>query len=422
MSEEVMSEACYRELLFARGNYGCLYLCDGWAHPETWGVKNSSNICSIKLPLFNTNTAKINIYFVCKCLGEVEVWLNEIRVDLWCGDKSAKKYIEKSFEIDSHLISKNRYLTFKTRSQGDFELLSLQFDSPYISVKKTDYSIVIKNKFGLEISRDINPIFLTGIPRSGTTIVYKVINSLVNQKKQSLVESFFFLYLFGGHQNKFYKDCTLTFLGENSIQVDTFQFIQEGLISDLNKDTALDIVREYFALAADYYECDTIIEKTPDHIFYWRVIFDAFYKSKIVFCMRDAVDVYASMRKRLIGLSDEDKKIAENSWLSMSCNDFISFYEQYLMAYKQCSSANSEKVFLLDYHKFVSRNPELLHDFAEFLNCETSQLFKALDEPFGGTKNQGNLLSDRVLENKINPEHFISQADLKILNSYFHSN
>jgi len=60
-----------------------------------------------------------------------------------------------------------------------------------------------------------------------------------------------------------------------------------------------------------------------------------------------------------------------------------------------------------------------LNDFAIFLECDLFKLIKALDEPFLGNENQGQILGDHLINNKINPTDWVSKEDFYILNSYF---
>ncbi|SJM88979.1 sulfotransferase family protein [Crenothrix polyspora] len=409
----------YRELIFGIGNYGSLCLYEGWSSPETWGVKNSSNCCSIRLPHIDTTRDNITLNISCKCLSDIDVSFNGIPVASWIEDRVIDEHFVRSFTIDSHAIYNDRLLTFKTKNHGDFELISLWLDKAYFRSKLIDYSDEIKNIFGFQINNDFRQIFVTGVPRSGTTIVYKILNSIFTSKIQSLLESFFLVYLFDNQKNKFHEESALSFLGGNSDQVHAFNYILNCLEGDFNKDSIRELVEKYYSFVVNYYDCNILIDKTPDHIFYWRVIFDVFDNSKIVFCKRDPLEIFASIKKRLIGLTDEQVKQTENKWLLMSSRDFIPYYEEYLTAYKQCVNENSERIFFLDYEKFVSRDPILLNDFAIFLECDLFKLIKALDEPFLGNENQGQILGDHLINNKINPTDWVSKEDFYILNSYF---
>ena len=116
-----------------------------------------------------------------------------------------------------------------------------------------------------KINSDLQPIFIMGLPRSGTTLVEKIINSGKN-RVQSLGESDVFDKVFFSH--KIIKEY------ENKFEITDFKFLQDK------------ITKQYFSQGLKK-EFPVFTDKSISNFLYIDLILKIFPKAKFIYCYRN---------------------------------------------------------------------------------------------------------------------------------------
>lgn len=398
---------------FAKGDRGSLFLLYGWKSPETWGVKNSSTVSEMLFPgILPSGQESISINFYCKCHSEVFIYINENLVSKWTLSKEFDNYKIPGINHAEINIENSFKIKFCTSSPDGISLANVWIDGGHINeseflsqgtLEKEDY-----------IAQEGGPVFITGIPRSGTSITYKIINQLYGINNPSLIESFYYAWAFSKYKESWSRNCALSFLGDKYAGLFSIKLAQLSTPVGYSDITALSKI--YYSLITERYGSNLIVDKTPDNIFYWRSIFSSFPNAKIIFCHRPPADIYASMRKRLLSLSPEARTSNDNQWLRIDCEAFAYRYLEYLQAFKNCLENYPQNTFDIDYDRFCSRDSNLIKQLAEFLGCERSRILDLIDLPIDGTVHVNSSLHGGVLfENKINAKTILELQELEML-------
>jgi len=205
-----------------------------------------------------------------------------------------------------------------------------------IKTCSTEFTSVVKNLKHSE--SEPTPIFIIGMPRSGTSIVEQIISS------HSEV-------LAGGEK---------PFINEKGQEI--FSEIGEINLKNLNhvKNTYLDEITKNHPKYG--YETD----KHPLNFKYIDLIYGLFPKAKIVHVFRDP---YATCFSNFRHFFQNFKNLE----FTFDLEDIVSFYNLYsnLMSYWECHY--SDKIFHLDYEKLTSNPNKVIPDLIEFLGLEFEQ-------------------------------------------------
>jgi hypothetical protein len=321
---------------FGRGSPGSLYLGSGWNFPETWGVKSAATVCEFILPL-NLRATNCVIHMYCRLVDEAAVFVDEEFV--------ARLRPTQLFELiplelrcnQSHQTDRV-HIKFITSVVPAVSLVSVQVQASALQEFNDGSPPAVKNP----IQRNIRPVFIVGIPRAGTTITYKAIISLYQISNASLRESFYYPWAFSKFSDGWDRDCALAFLG--SRLSGAFLTYLDTTPRPFTFRDITNISSFYYSLVSDSQGSASPVDKTPDHIFYWQSIFSSFVDARIIFCHRSAVDVFASMKKRLSGSPADPGDTLGSRWLTMDCNSFKYWYLEYWAAYEQCKEAHPHNI------------------------------------------------------------------------------
>ena len=392
---------------FTRGSLGSLYLEKGWANPESWGVKNKHSICFIKFHNINfKENSPTSLHFYCKCLVTTEVYLHGVLISVWQPSDFSFQTIQisnyalitfrNSFLLEFHLKEASALLLISVT------LKSANFIQSAISGELDKILSVYTNK--------INPIYITGIPRSGTTILFKSLRESFGLSS-NLVESFFYNSLFSRFKNKNERYCTNAYIGKKLAA--KFLRIRKKCFQCINYDDLIKLSRIYYFYAnKSHLYC--VIDKTPSHIFYASIIFDSFPDAKIIFCTRPASQVFASYRKRLQFEKNRKGMSSQSDWLNLSIEEFISTYEDYHHSALDAIYKFPNKIFVLKYNKLVSRDENTLIKLSEFLNISLDKLKASFYKPIHNDIQQ-DLLSRGLQNNLIEVDKYISSDERSLL-------
>lgn len=398
-------------LTFEKGSPGSLFLKKGWEHPEIWGVKNSDTISEISFPKITVDPeGHISLNFWCCCRSTTHVLINGNCVTTWLPDNSFFERAVKIPNAENLTADKPNVIQFQTQTRKSLDLVSVWiqggkfYKSPY-PIQSQD----IIDPFSITHA----PVFITGIPRSGTSITYKIICDLLGVKNPSMIESFFFSWAFSGFQDSFAGDCANAWLGE--YLSGKFNNYRLGNFPDPDFSDLLILARYYYQLGLVRYRSARIIDKTPENIFYWKAILAAFPEAKLIFCTRPALDVYASYKKRGQESDSKEPNADNKGWLSLDCEAFVRNYEEYLIAAKSLL-IQKKSVLVVDYDRLTSREPLMLEQLSKFVGCEISLLNSILDKPIKAeSKVKTALKGGRLSENRINVEKYLDKGEIALL-------
>ena len=187
-----------------------------------------------------------------------------------------------------------------------------------------------------------SPIFILGAPRTGSTLVERILSS------HSMVESYGETEALRGSICQTLK---LSETDETSLQ----QFIQAGLSID------------YQAVADGYYDNlvndsdhKYFVEKTPRNIFYLGLILNAFPNAKIIYPQRSAMDVCLSNFKQLF---------APGSYVfSYDLKDIADYYCLVERELDYWSERYSNQIFRVSYENLVSDSDDEIKKLLDFVD------------------------------------------------------
>ena len=230
---------------------------------------------------------------------------------------------------------------------------------------------------------ELNPVFIVGTPRSGTTLLYRTLlkHPSFKPKDLCLEETKIFLKPDISIISQQKPDSLFNYMLEDeeaylkylkSIRAERIWqeiFVKSGVIRFiLDKPVSWNlllnprIVRKYFYFARQARGCQRIIEKTPRHLHRYNRISKSFPSSKIIITIRHPVDVYSSYKKRM-------QRDPDSNWLDYSLPEFVKRYRD--MSVHVYKLNKFEKVLCIKYENFVE-NPEQ----------EFRRICRHIDEPF----------------------------------------
>lgn len=257
-----------------------------------------------------------------------------------------------------------------------------------------------------KIYPELNPVFITGTPRSGTSLLYRTLlkHSSFKPKNLCLEETRIFLHPFLAIKSSRQRESLFNYMLEDeplyrqyldSIRFEHFwqKSAQKLRLSKLfpDEDTfwkfSLNpgIIRKFFYHAKQVRNCKRIVEKTPKHLLCSDRIFTTFPQSKIIITLRHPIDVFSSYMKRKQFEPDSD-------WLDITSDQFIKRYRH--MAGYVTKLRDHNRALLVKYEHFV-KSPE-----DEFQN-----ICSHIGEPF----EQQPVVEDQPELNHLKDRSFISE-------------
>lgn len=236
------------------------------------------------------------------------------------------------------------------------------YDSPQSLVRNISW------RFPSTIS-DINTVFVVGCPRSGTTLLQRIL-SVHSQLFTIQGETGLFSYhnIFSPRRKHFgLPDKEIKQLFNNS--ADIVDFFAQGV-----------------TLLSAKNEGKRFIEKTPQHILHLPFIFKHFPESSVVHIVRDGRDCYCSSKSHPNVLQNKNVEVFAKYW-------------------KKCVQAplnyqDNKKLLTVKYEELVSEPWLWIPRIMNFINLEAEEV--QFDSTFIGKDNRANLNIFRRLREPIN--------------------
>ena len=252
-----------------------------------------------------------------------------------------------------------------------------------------------------------SPVFIVGVPRSGTTMLYRTIqrhsnfrlnnstnssgiqlsetsifqnpyNSYTIDRSYTKTDAKPFSYMMNnGEIHQEFSQLTQSIQNQQRLLLGK-EFIQKliphlSLLSgstraafwSLMKNDIL--VRSFFDYAKKARGTKRLVEKTPKHILYLPEIRQTFPNARIIFISRHPIDIFSSYRKRLQVSREKNLNLKNLKWLKISREAFCTKYAaQSNIALKE-AALNPESFLIISYENFTTNSTDSLKQICDFL-------------------------------------------------------
>lgn len=238
----------------------------------------------------------------------------------------AKAYEDlKNYKSSFECFDVANQLMFK-RTKFNFDSIKKEFEIIKNFFIKNDFNSFLK--YGYYPS---NPIFIVGLPRSGSTLVEQIISS--HSQVDSLGES----KIFGRNLGNIF----------NNYSLQTFEKSFSKII--FNKDLITLIGKLYHEKSITKIKKKYFTDKMLFNFIYLGLISISLPKSKIIICNRDYKDIFLSIYKnffteQLMSFSNDKETLL----------NYIFFYDDVIKFWK---SKLNKKLYFVDYEQLV-KNPD----------------------------------------------------------------
>jgi len=214
-----------------------------------------------------------------------------------------------------------------------------------------------------EVALVLRPVFIVGFPRTGTTLLYRLLyrhgafypGIQVEMEGYNAIVETRYVHRFFNHAVDLWSSAD-----DNSLKR-WFAYDLEAYTSFL-----LDCFRSFHVRAAAARKCRRILEKTPGHILICEFMLQAFPNAQMLCLRRDPADTLASFRRRRSIQVGADAK-----WLDLSyhLDSFVERWNQRATAWNEFVAAHPACGLVVDYSQLTTRPevvvPQVLHFLAE---------------------------------------------------------
>ncbi|MDX1640575.1 MAG: sulfotransferase [Balneolaceae bacterium] len=273
----------------------------------------------------------------------------------------------------------------------------------------------------------LKPVFITGHPRSGTSLLYRTLlkHSSFEPKELCMEETKIFRYPLlalhshsesGSLQEYMLNDEELFDQYLRAIQTEKkwqkllkvlrlpFIILNDHSAWKLSKNPS--VIRTYFEYALKARGCKRIVEKTPNHLLIHKRITDTFPKASILIISRHPIDVYSSYRKRF-------REHPEMNWLDLSVRDFTEQYREYSDITEELRS--SPQVYLFKYEDFVHSPESSFRKICDFLEEPYEEAPIREDEPSLKIEGVNPNLSKKIREKTKQWADYVSREEAQLI-------
>ena len=264
--------------------------------------------------------------------------LNENFLDLKLKKKIEKILIAKK-PFKSNLVFGNFLLSRYTKNEKEYEREFNHLTKAhkyYFELKKEKFELAIKYCFGdvLQISNfvkfdrpnnnsdyKVKPIFIIGVPRSGSTLIEKIIGSgrkpIPMGEEVAILENFI--------NNKILEKKSLNLSGVKSIRKE---------LVDLYKDRGLIQEKNDFVFT----------DKSLNNFFYLGLIKEIFPQAKIINCRRKALSSIISIFRN---------NLTELAW-AHNLENIFKYFDNYFQIINQIKKKYPNFIYELDFDNFTN--------------------------------------------------------------------
>lgn len=283
------------------------------------------------------------------------------------GEKNKKDFYLINFILSKYYEKINNYskeIDFLNKSHKNFLKYNLNntaynFWTKHLPLKIDE--IVYKDKINKKFFHKLNPIFIIGLPRSGSTITELMLSSSESETF-SLGESSFI----NSNIIKSFGEVIFKFKKKNVFDLDIFETKLKSFFYNLD-------IREI--------EKKIIIDKSLENFFFIDIILKIFPKAKFVINKRNIFD-------NLIGIYK--KMLIDLPW-AHSLDDIINYVDDYLNIIKTKKFEHKKKFFFIELESLLSKDKKKLHELFNFCKLEYPKKEFNFQEKYTLVKNASNI-------------------------------
>ncbi|MFG0318933.1 MAG: sulfotransferase family protein [Planctomycetota bacterium JB042] len=265
-----------------------------------------------------------------------------------------------------------------------------------------------------EAALALEPVFVVGVPRSGTTALRSTLDHHPRFRARDVrsIETRIFVD----------PDATLDLGRPEAARLRTFLLDDDAAAARLERaaravrdggGTDDDLVRVFFAVAAEARGVERPLEKTPRHLDHLDAIFRAFPRAQVLACTRHPVDVYSSYRKKKILKERQGTLTEKHRWLDKSPKGFARKYAGWVEAMTGAANDDPRRLRVVRYEDLTADPRALLREICSFLGepFEEHALFDALtvERDSFGSPRPGH----RIVPNEKSWTEFLDEADAR---------
>ncbi|MEW6617678.1 MAG: sulfotransferase [Patescibacteria group bacterium] len=197
------------------------------------------------------------------------------------------------------------------------------------------------------------PVFIVGVPRSGTTMLWSILLRHPEFKGEKMIPSW------NSETSIFHKFPKIL---EDFFTPGKWPFWNEYFVADRKRFDSwlVDCVRDFIIKATEARKAKRPLEKTPNHLENIDLIERAFPQAKIIHIVRHPLDVFASMRRRSFVTAPRF-----DPWLKVTAEQFAQDYERKIV--KVDHYRGSLKIFTVRYEDLTNDAEVYIAQICKFL-------------------------------------------------------
>ena len=280
----------------------------------------------------------------------------------------AKKENEKkNFKKEVFFLEKANHYSFKSKDKVNkqalnywFEIIPNKFDKFYF-LEQTKNQNKIENMF---------PIFIIGLPRSGSTVTEQIISSGKNEIEDLGETNLINWSLLNTHRNELFEEQS----NIDKIEVDISIILKKLLNSYKNLNVSIKDKKVFF------------LDKSLENFYYVDLILRIFPNAKFIHTHRDIRDNVFAIYKEFL---------SQISW-SHSINDIIRYVDNYLKVIEKQLVKNEKKILSISLEDLTKNPKRISQKIYEFCNLDWDENcinFHKRDDLFSKTASSNQIRS-----------------------------
>lgn len=239
------------------------------------------------------------------------------------------------------------------------------------------YNKFIYKKFDKSIFKNINPIFIVGLPRSGSTITELILSSSNTPMKTISESSMINSILINNYRNQIFNNYK-----KNNFELD-ISFIEKKIITFFKN------------FNFSNFDKKTFIDKSLENFFYIDLIVKIFPKAKFIITERNINDNIIGIYKKLL---------LDISW-SHSIQDIIKYIDNYIKIIEFYKKRYKEKIYFVKLDDLQNLNKVKARELFEFCDLKFNQNCFDFQKNFQFVNNASNIQIRNILEKYDNKKY-----------------
>ena len=272
---------------------------------------------------------------------------------------------KNNFLKEASLLEKANYFSFKSKEKKNKQGLNYWLN---IIPNKLDKLIYLTNLNNQKKNKNIHPIFIIGLPRSGSTLTETIISS-GNNKIEDLGETNLIGWsLLNIHRSDLFHDLN----NDQEIKINIDSISKKLLNSYENLDVSIKDKKVLF------------LDKSLENFYYIDLILKIFPNAKFIHTYRNLEDNIFAIYKEFL---------SKIPW-SHSLNDIILYIDNYLKIIEKQTKKNKDNILSISLEELTNDPKKISKKIYQFCNLKW-------DEKCLNFSNRNNLFSKTASNNQI---------------------